>query len=277
MEATIRSVEDIKCSENSDDNNNSFDRDFKKAVREQMKAKEFYEMANFTQAISIYRHTIFKLEKLHLSNSTEEEKEKALLIKSYLNLAICYNKIQMPKKACIAIQEMEKLTPIKTNPKALYAKAVAKMMLNDYVLARRYLQSVALLSPGDKKVKEAFKELDRLESDKAKYEEQNEALQMKMDLKTLNTEADKKVELLQRQKEDEARQNELFKFKTDLEASIISFKNNATVEYLKIDFDFHSLECINLAHEICDKYQIELKGIENNGNFHFYLKKMSTM
>lgn len=117
-----------------------------------------------------------------MANDLEEKKQNALLIKAYQNVAVCNIKLKKPERACIAIQEMERLTTIKNMTKALFIKGKAKMMLYDYDLARRYFEMSYFLKPKDKMIENALKELDRLEKEKAKYEARVAAQKLQNDI-----------------------------------------------------------------------------------------------
>lgn len=49
-----------------------------------------------------YKKIINCLENVQLRDSLEEKEMNELLTKAYTNLAICYNKINLPRNACIA-------------------------------------------------------------------------------------------------------------------------------------------------------------------------------
>lgn len=46
------------------------------------------------------------LEGSRLNNDTEEEEQKKLLSRTYTNLAICFNKENRPRNACVACQNV---------------------------------------------------------------------------------------------------------------------------------------------------------------------------
>ena len=76
------------------------------------------------------------LEETELRHDADEERQRKLMLKLFLNRGLCYLKVQWPKKVCVMMQEALKLDP--RNSKALYRMALAKRMLANYKDARRY-------------------------------------------------------------------------------------------------------------------------------------------
>lgn len=100
-------------------------------------AGDHFKMRDFQTAITTYRSCIKKLESVQMSNNFDEDKQKTLLAKIYQNLSCAYLHVKKPEKTCIMIKELERLESIQYNPKALMAKAKAKMMLHHFDEARR--------------------------------------------------------------------------------------------------------------------------------------------
>lgn len=269
MEARILSVVDLSVTELSGNLSSAFNLEFKKTIKEQKRARGFYEDCNFMQAITTYEKIVKKMEKIHLADADEETKQRGLLTKSYLNLAICYNKVKKPDKACIAIQELEKLAPIHDNPKALYAKGTAKMMLNNYYLARRYLEKVFLLTPYDAKIIKALEKLSRLESEKAEYMANMVALQMKKE-KELVVHKFSGVAAAKPQDHEQ----ELFELQEDFGKMVIDFKTDPASNWKFLDIDLNAAERLQMAYKICEQHDINLGSIDRNGKPKYYLNKM---
>lgn len=94
---------------------------FEKIVQEVSKATHIamkhINGNNFNSAVNIFCKWADILENTNLANQMEEDEMKQYLIKIYLNLCLCYNKLSNPQKTCLAMRELEKLTSIANNPK----------------------------------------------------------------------------------------------------------------------------------------------------------------
>lgn len=247
----------------------------KEAAKSLKLASEEFKLYNFSKAIDIYRKWIEKLENARLNNDEEENKQKQMLIKMYQNVCVCYNKINKPEKSCVMMRELEKLTPISENPKALYAKAKANMLLNNFNEARRYFMIVNRLTPNDAAVSEALKELNRRENAKIRHEKEEEELARKFQSEAVEMAKERKERAEERRREQDNWNHHLDEFKNTLKKTIEDFKENdtkriglATTE----DFTHHHIE---IAEEMCQQNGIELKGVEllSGGEKIYYLCK----
>ena len=98
----------------------------------------------FKLAARRYERGCKLLEEIELKNDEEEERQKHLLVKLYLNRAHCYLNIQWPKKACLALQSALDLEP--DNAKALYRMGRAKRDLANFDDARRFFLKAQAVS-----------------------------------------------------------------------------------------------------------------------------------
>jgi Tfp pilus assembly protein PilF len=65
-----------------------------------------------------YRKAATILEKCSLKDEEEEAKQQHMLLKLYINLAVCYNKRKVPNKACTMCRSALYIQP--RNAKALF-------------------------------------------------------------------------------------------------------------------------------------------------------------
>ena len=65
-----------------------------------------------------YRKAVNVLENYHLQDGEEEAKQQHMLLKLYINLAVCYNKQKEPKKACVMCKQALYIEP--RNAKAFF-------------------------------------------------------------------------------------------------------------------------------------------------------------
>lgn len=147
----------------------SFEAAMRSAKKTIKKAKSYFEKGSVETAIGMYVKSIEEIEKLHFSSEREENEAKELLIKMYLNLCVCYNKNKKPQKSCLAMRQLERLQSIKYNAKALYTKARALIMLDDFKNAKKYFDQALKLEPGSKTILAALDEITMARKGKKEY------------------------------------------------------------------------------------------------------------
>lgn len=133
------------------------------------KAKVDYKAKKIQAAIMTYNKTAQMLENLRLPNAEQELEVKELLITTYSNLAICYNKVNNPQKSCLAIQELERLTSINHNSKALYTKGKALLMLNDLKNAEKFLLKASKIAPDNESIGRCLNDLEDMRKNQIEY------------------------------------------------------------------------------------------------------------
>lgn len=172
------------------------------------------------------------------------------------------------------MRELEKLTSIRYNPKALYAKGTANMMLDDFIYARQHFLMAMKVSP-DPQIEAAIEELNQREQAKIIHQERSKRqLQLfKEEASRAAEEARFKAEI--RRKEDEALQIRLEKFKGDLQVSIQEFKEDDDIQRLSLRAEDWTHFHIDLAETLCNQNDVILKGAQmiNENNFYYYLSK----
>lgn len=158
-------------------------------------AENHFSNRNFSEAIDLYCKWISKLERVHLKNSDEDESNKMLLIKMYQNVCVCYNKIAKPEKCCIMMRELERLTSIRHNAKALLAKGIANMMLENFEEARKYFTAAKAILPDSVSIAKAGAELDKRENrrNQLKVEHQKRLQQVMLEALQKAAETEKKA------------------------------------------------------------------------------------
>lgn len=248
---------------------------FKKLMKEAKanlrKAQSCFEDENFDGACRVYKMWIKKLEDVRMSSDIDEEKQKYLLKKFYLNLCVTYNKLNLPKKACIEMRELEKLEPIRSNPRALYVKGKALMMLNDFDRAYKYFKMAERVHPGSETIAYALNELNQM----TKAKQEQEAKESDVYEKTREHIRLQKERLLQKaeeqRKQDEYLQVEIEKFQAKFKELVITFKNDKINKRCSlIDVEIKSLE---VAADLCKQNEIKLHFVSSNGQTEYYLSK----
>ena len=104
--------------------------------REHAEGNDYVKNAEYKLAIRRYVNACKLLEDVDLKNDQEQEAQKRLLKKLWLNRSYCYLKINHPKQACVVLQQAIEEFP--KEAKALYRMGKAKKMLANYEESRRY-------------------------------------------------------------------------------------------------------------------------------------------
>ncbi|XP_035727793.1 uncharacterized protein LOC118444057 [Vespa mandarinia] len=110
-------------------------------------AKHNFTNMKIKKAIRQYEKTIRLLEDAELKDDKEEEEVKRLLSRSYNNLAICFNKEEMPRRAAIACNKV----PIPT-VKTYFNRGKALVKIGEYTKGLKELQIAYKMEPNDKDI-----------------------------------------------------------------------------------------------------------------------------
>ncbi|CAG2063784.1 unnamed protein product, partial [Timema podura] len=125
-----------------------------------------------------------------LSNDEEESKQRKLVVKVCVNLAVCYNKIGSSKQACVKCRNA--LYHDAKNAKALFNFGRALLMLGDYDEAHRRLTAALKLAPNDTSISE---ELKLLKEKKNKFQvSEKQMMQRMFSSKPAATKSNEKIE-----------------------------------------------------------------------------------
>ncbi|XP_059059236.1 inactive peptidyl-prolyl cis-trans isomerase FKBP6-like [Achroia grisella] len=108
---------------------------------------------NFCSAIQLFKKSVVMLHKCRLADASEEYVQEKMLIKLYINLAICYNKTKQPLKACISCNELNRLNSLWNNEKALFQNAKALRMIGQFDHAEKKLKRAMKLHPNNEDMK----------------------------------------------------------------------------------------------------------------------------
>ncbi|XP_070495987.1 inactive peptidyl-prolyl cis-trans isomerase shutdown-like [Chironomus tepperi] len=146
-----------------------FEETMQSAAKAYSLAKTHFNKSDYTVAIAIYRKWINILEHTHLASDEQENEVKECLIKMYMNICVCYNKIENPQRTCLAMRELEKLTSIADNVKALYAKGRALMMLHHEPEAQKFFEAALKLEPKNERLLNKLEELKAIISSKKRH------------------------------------------------------------------------------------------------------------
>lgn len=271
---TIKIIKSEDGENESSNGRNIFEKNRKEVHKMMLVAENHFNAREFHEAIKIFRKWIDKLEKTPLKDEEEENKQKQILIKMYQNVSLCYNKTNMPEKTCLMIRDLERLTSIKSNVKALYAKGFANMMLYNFRLARKCFEDAERIMPDLRNISATIRELDKLESQKNKFRKEQNRVLMQMELEA-QREMKKKTKKVEKERQQ---QKKLDEFETEIEELVIEFKNNQTIEKMTWtkDIELDSGWKIEVLEQLCQKHQLHLKGfkkIKSESTIYYMSKK----
>lgn len=143
----------------------NFDTVLKAAQAEHLAGNQLFKKDEITGAISKYRKAVNILENCHMQDGEDEAKQQHMLLKLYINLAVCYNKQKEPKKACVMCRLALYIQP--RNAKALFNSGRALLMLSEYDQAKLRLVAAQRIEPNNITISS---ELKKLENKQKAYE-----------------------------------------------------------------------------------------------------------
>lgn len=134
--------------------------DLKDSVEEtRVRASDHFSRKRWTDAIKLYQRILQTIEYSKIAGEDEEHDRKEYLIRIHTNLAICFNKKEEYQKTMFHISRLEAFGNIDDQPKALYTKGRALMMLGDNENALVTLLKAQRLKQADIQINAAIEEL----------------------------------------------------------------------------------------------------------------------
>lgn len=233
---------------------------YKRAVILDGNAKAAFRKGNYPNAIWKYKKAVEEVQFSTLKDEAEEKLQTDLLKKFFLNLAVCYNKTDKPKKACSMINNLRDLGSIQNNPKALYQEGKALSSIGDYERARKTLSRAAQLHPDDENIAQ---EIRLLEEKIQKFKDEEKKM-CKNAFGTLSNSIAKVVS--EKTNEADPATTELFK------ARIQDFMDgNATTLSLPGPIDSNVLKCIKNLETV---FNFKLEINDTSSDTFYKLKKL---
>ncbi|XP_072947022.1 inactive peptidyl-prolyl cis-trans isomerase shutdown-like [Epargyreus clarus] len=123
-------------------------------------AKNLFSMKKYLKCIKNYQQSMSVLRVSLPKNSTEEEKVKRLRINAYVNLAVCYYKINKPKYVLRMCENLDNITDIEKHCKALFYYGRGYELLGKNDQAAIYYKKALKLEPKNKEIGNALANLD---------------------------------------------------------------------------------------------------------------------
>ncbi|XP_071094110.1 inactive peptidyl-prolyl cis-trans isomerase FKBP6-like isoform X2 [Haliotis cracherodii] len=131
------------------------------ANSEKQEGNEYYRVNNFRRAVGKYRMAVRIIEDAHLKDYKEQQEQRKLLLKLYLNLALCCEKLGEVKHALYNCANAYRIEP--KNAKVLYHYGKSYRMDMNFNMARSYLERAQRLQPNDSKLNHEIQELNKYE------------------------------------------------------------------------------------------------------------------
>lgn len=194
---------------------------------------------NHLTAIKLFKKGVNMLYKCRLADQNEEDVQLKLLIKLYINLAICYNETKQPLKACTACNELHRLRNLWNNAKVLFQNAKALRMIGEFDEAEKKLKRALKLSPDNKEILKEMALVNRLRDscNRTRLIENNVKGSMPNKI------------------------NE--NFKTEVDSLIKSFKENVYLSKLTLPANLNEAE-MEYVKEACDRENLACNRIQND-------------
>ncbi|XP_017033595.1 inactive peptidyl-prolyl cis-trans isomerase shutdown [Drosophila kikkawai] len=135
--------------------------------------KDCVKRSRFRCAVTAFERALDSLNYCRLANEEEERQQTALLLTLSQNLMVCFNKLGQPRRVCIAMKDVRRLTNNDPSCKALFHEARALTALGEYKRARTILMQAHAKQPTNAEINE---EIKLLENRITKYEESSRDL-----------------------------------------------------------------------------------------------------
>lgn len=158
-----------------------------KEIREE--GKNLFNRHKYIQATSTYQQALSVLSLSRPENEREENELKDLKVKIYLNLAICYYKINKPKYIIGMCEQIDRIIDINKHCKAIFYYGRAYELLGKVDEAISCYKKALKLEPRNKEIGQILAEFDA----KAKKHVSTEKEMWRKALKNAPKEEEKKV------------------------------------------------------------------------------------
>lgn len=123
-------------------------------------AKELFRKKKFRPAMKNYQQAMSVLNLSRPETEIEEAEIKRLRINTYVNLAMCYCKLNKPNYAISMLENLEYVTDTDKHCKALFYYGKAYQMLGNNEEALKYYRKSLKLEPKNKDIGKTLAELD---------------------------------------------------------------------------------------------------------------------
>lgn len=115
-----------------------------------------YKTNNYMAGIQCFKKAVNMLHRCRLADEKEEAVQTKLLIKLYINLVICYNKVNKPLMTCNCCNELNRLGSLWNNAKVLFQNARALRIIGGYDEAQKRLKRAMKLKPNNEEMEAEY-------------------------------------------------------------------------------------------------------------------------
>jgi FK506-binding protein 6 len=136
---------------------NDFATVYEKAQEVIKNGKAMFQRGDIFTAIKAFHKSAESLALCRLKDEQEQTRQVEMLLRLYLNMAVCYNKQNLPAKACLMCTEIRRLCEITNNCKALFQEGRAHLKLGEFGKAKRALTRCQQLEPRNKEIGKELK------------------------------------------------------------------------------------------------------------------------
>ncbi|XP_045541333.1 inactive peptidyl-prolyl cis-trans isomerase shutdown-like [Papilio machaon] len=135
-------------------------------------AKELFNKKKYKKAIQNYQQSLSVLRISQPNNESEENEVKKLKIVVFVNLAVCYYKIDKPKYVINMCENLDQIIDIESHCKALFYYGRAYEMLGKREEALKYYNKALKLEPKNKEIGKALVDFERYVQESSKKEKE---------------------------------------------------------------------------------------------------------
>lgn len=114
-----------------------------------IKGMDAFKRQDYVLAKRMFHKAVIGLEACTLANEAEADEQQRFIVRLYTNLALCYNKLDAPRRACLMCTEAERLLGGHShkNCKVLFQHGRALLQLGEFRRAEHKLTQAQQLQP----------------------------------------------------------------------------------------------------------------------------------
>lgn len=211
-----------------------------KAHATYLNAVDSFKSGRFAAAKNAFHKAANALEFCNAANEEEDKTRNEMLVKLYRNLAVTYNKIEQPNRACDMCKELKRLGNYHQDCKGMFQEGKALAMLGDYKSAKRWLTKAQRLEPNNTEI---YNEIKNVSNKEEKYKESQEKF-MKRAFGVIN-------------KVEEENESEMTPFKEEIKAALEEFKTNPGMTKFGLPISLNEKE-VDVIRSLADELELKM-------------------
>lgn len=211
-----------------------------KAHATYLNAVDSFKSGRYTAAKNAFHKAANALEFCNAANAEEDQKRNEMLVKLYRNLAVTYNKLDQPNRACDMCKELKRLEKYYEDCKGMFQEGKALALLGDYRNAKKWLVKAQRLEPNNTEI---YNEIKNVSNKEEKYKE-SQNIFMKRAFGVIN-------------KVDEQEKEEMDPFKEEIKVALEEFKTNPSMMKFSLPTSLNEKE-IDVIRSLADDMKMKL-------------------